>query len=72
MVSFIKFKRDVKDVDLYVGILAENPLPDGILGPVGSCIIADQFLRLKIGDRFWYETGDVQLRFTPGLEKFIF
>lgn len=58
--------RDVKDIDIYVGILAENPLLDGILGPVGSCIIADQFLRSKVGDRFWYETDDPAIRFTSG------
>ena len=51
---------------MYVGILAENPIENGILGPVGSCIIADQFLRLKMGDRFWYETSDPLLRFTLG------
>jgi hypothetical protein len=51
--------------------LSENPLADGILGPVGSCIIADQFLRSKIGDRFWYETNDVDIRFTSGEIKSI-
>ncbi|XP_046631114.1 peroxidase-like [Daphnia pulicaria] len=66
--SFVVLKQiyqDIKDIDLYVGILAENSLPDGILGPVGSCIIGDQFLRSKIGDRFWYETSDPTIRFTP-------
>lgn len=65
--SFVVIKQiyqDVKDIDIYVGILAENPLLDGILGPVGSCIIADQFLRSKVGDRFWYETDDPAIRFT--------
>ena len=47
--------RDVSDVDLYVGILAEEPLADAILGPVGTCLVADQLVRLKRGDRFWYE-----------------
>lgn len=52
-------------------MLAENPLTDGgILGPVASCIIADQFVRLKKGDRFWYETSDPLLRFTPGNNLF--
>lgn len=53
-------------MDLFTGMLAENPLPDGLLGPTASCIIADQFVRLKRGDRFWYETPDPDLRFTPG------
>ena len=52
-------------MDLFTGMLAEMPLEDGILGPMASCIIADQFVRLKRGDRFWYETADPLLRFTP-------
>lgn len=58
--------RDATHLDLFTGMLAENPLPDGLLGPMASCIIADQFVRLKRGDRFFYETADPQLRFTPG------
>ncbi len=58
--------RDSTHLDLFTGMLAENPLPDGLLGPMASCIIADQFVRAKRGDRFWYETSDPLLRFTPG------
>lgn len=43
------------DVDLYTGALSEKPLEGSILGPTLTCLILDQFLRLKIGDRFWYE-----------------
>lgn len=58
--------RDATHLDLFTGMLAENPLADGLLGPMASCIIADQFVRAKRGDRFWYETSDPLLRFTPG------
>ena len=59
--------RSVDDIDLYIGGLVERHLPGSMLGPVFSCIIADQFARLKEGDRFFYEHGGHPSSFTPGL-----
>lgn len=42
------------DIDLFAGGLAEKAFTDGILGRTFSCIIADQFRRLKFGDRFFF------------------
>ena len=47
--------RSVNDIDLFIGGLVERHLPGSMLGPVFSCIIADQFARSKEGDRFFYE-----------------
>jgi len=56
---------DVDDIDLFVGGTMEESKGDSLLGPAFSCIIADQFLRLKEGDRFYYENGDfVKSRFS--------
>jgi len=60
-----KIYKDVKDIDLFVGGLAENPVKDGLLGPTFACIISDQFMRLKTGDRFWYETNQLPQSFSP-------
>ncbi|KAK3090062.1 hypothetical protein FSP39_008890 [Pinctada imbricata] len=47
------------NVDLFVGGMAEQPLPGGKVGPTFLCILVDQFRRLRDGDRFWYENPDV-------------
>lgn len=54
----------VDDIDLFSGGLAERPVRGGIVGPVFACIIAQQFLNLRKGDRFWYETSDRNAGFT--------
>ena len=56
--------KSVNDVDLFAGLLGEWPVKGGLVGPVTSCIIADQFSRLKDGDRFFYENGNLPSSFT--------
>ncbi|MDJ0850113.1 MAG: peroxidase family protein [Myxococcota bacterium] len=45
---------NVDDVDLWVGALAEDPLPGALVGPLIGKAIRKQFVRLRDGDRFWY------------------
>jgi len=45
----------VDDIDLWVGMLSEDNLPDASIGELNDAILADQFSRLRDGDRFWYE-----------------
>ena len=47
----------VDDIDLWVAGLAEDHLPGGHLGETMATIVADQFLRLRDGDRFWYQSA---------------
>lgn len=47
----------VNNIDLWVGLLAEDHVPGTSFGPTGSRIVANQFERLRDGDRFWYENA---------------
>nr|WP_235908656.1 peroxidase family protein [Roseiconus nitratireducens] len=46
----------VDDIDLWVGLLAEDHRRDASVGELAGVIIADQFQRLRDGDRMYYET----------------
>ncbi|XP_043196790.1 peroxidasin homolog isoform X2 [Amphibalanus amphitrite] len=50
------------NVDLWMGGMLEDHVTGSKMGPTFLCIIADQFRRLRDGDRFWYEADGV---FTP-------
>lgn len=38
-----------------------------IIGPLLTCLLTDQFMRLKRGDSFWFERTDGPQRFTKGI-----
>merc|ERR1719341_2314748 len=60
-----KVYDSVEDIDLFTGGILERNHKDGLVGPTFKCIIGDQFLRLKRGDRFYYEYGaDPTTRFS--------
>ena len=46
---------DVDAVDLWVGMLAERHDPGASVGELVETILAEQFERLRDGDRFWHE-----------------
>ena len=46
---------DVNNIDLWVGLMAENHVREASVGELTQTIIADQFERIRDGDRFYYE-----------------
>ncbi|EDL62366.1 peroxidase family protein [Gimesia maris] len=59
----------VNDIDLWIGGLCEAPVKGAIVGPLFSAIIKEQFLRLRNGDRFWYENQEVSGFTTNEIKK---
>ena len=45
----------VDDIDLWVGLLAEDHLRGSSAGETTQAILVDQFERIRNGDRFWYQ-----------------
>ena len=56
--------KDVKDIDVFPGCIAETPLPGSQLGPVNTHLILKQMGKFRSGDRFWYERDDHLTAFT--------
>ena len=51
------YNGDPNNIDPFTGGLAETAEGDGIVGPLFSCIIGDQFRRMMSGDRFFFTHG---------------
>ncbi len=49
---------NVNNVELFVGLMAEDHLPGSSLGPTEQAILARQFEALRDGDRFFYLNAD--------------
>jgi peroxidase len=56
----------VNDIDLYIGGLIEIPMKGASVGPIVSCLMAEQFSSLKKSDRFYYERTGQRASFTAG------
>jgi len=52
---FASVYASVDDVDLWIGLIAEDHHPGAVVGELAFRILKDQFERLRDGDRFWYE-----------------
>lgn len=52
---FAQTYHDPSRIDLWSGLLAEPHAPGAMVGPTLQRLLADQFLALRDGDRFYYE-----------------
>ena len=50
-VDMLSFHHVADNIDLFVGGMAETPVPGGKVGPTFSHILVDQFRRLRDADR---------------------
>ncbi|KAK4812380.1 hypothetical protein QYF61_018830, partial [Mycteria americana] len=60
--KFIWLYGTQKNIDIWIGALAEPIVNGGRGGPLMACLIGTQFRNVSDGDRFWWENRGV---FTP-------
>lgn len=51
--------KDINNIDPWVGMLAESPMPGALFGETLLTILRQQFTALRDGDRFYYENDPV-------------
>ncbi|KAK3094346.1 hypothetical protein FSP39_000628 [Pinctada imbricata] len=63
-VKFRKLYRHTDDIDLFPAAMSERKIPGSLVGPTFACILAKQFRKYRLGDRFWYENNFNEIGFT--------
>ncbi|NWV80267.1 PERE peroxidase, partial [Dasyornis broadbenti] len=59
---FLRLYGTPKNIDIWIGALAEPFVNGGRVGPLMACLIGTQFRNIRDGDRFWWQNPGV---FTP-------
>ena len=62
LVRFLQLYGSLETLDLWIAGLAEERLPDSLLGATFNCLFGLTFARVRDGDRFYYSRPGV---FTP-------
>jgi hypothetical protein len=63
------YDGNVDNIDLWVGGLAENHAPGAMVGETIQAVLADQFTRLRDGDRFWYQNDPFFVDYKSNMKK---
>ncbi len=50
--------KDIDKIDPWVGMLAEDHMPNAMFGSTAMAIIQEQFWALRVGDRYYYENDN--------------
>ncbi|XP_054250556.1 myeloperoxidase-like [Indicator indicator] len=53
--KFLELYGTPKNIDIWIGALAEPFVTEGRVGPLLACLIGTQFRHIRDGDRFWWE-----------------
>ena len=62
LIRFLKLFGSLDTLDLWIGGLAEERLPQSLIGATFACLFGITFQRVRNGDRFWYENPGVFTR----------
>ncbi|NXK89318.1 PERE peroxidase, partial [Formicarius rufipectus] len=57
--KFIRLYGTPKNIDIWIGALAEPFVKGGRVGPLMACLIGTQFRNIRDGDRFWWQNRGV-------------
>ncbi|XP_053142008.1 thyroid peroxidase [Hemicordylus capensis] len=57
--KILEFYGNPDNIDVWLGGIVENMLPDARMGPLFACITGKQMKALRDGDRFWWENVNV-------------
>ncbi|OXB71371.1 UNVERIFIED_CONTAM: hypothetical protein H355_011748, partial [Colinus virginianus] len=57
--KFMQLYGTPRNIDIWVGALAEPFVDGGRVGPLMACLIGTQFRNTRDGDRFWWENRGV-------------
>ncbi|KAM8866067.1 eosinophil peroxidase-like [Synchiropus picturatus] len=57
--NLLKLYGHPRNIDVWLGGIAEPFVPGGRVGPLFACLISTQFQRIRQGDRYWWEKAGV-------------
>jgi hypothetical protein len=60
----------VKNIESYVGMICEKPMPGALVGPTAGCILQRQYYNLREGDRWFFDRNGLNYDQLGVIKKF--